>query len=182
MKELILVLVDMLLKYKLTANQFFFLSLKIYQLDEKLYKYLETTSPLSRNELFDLEERGFIINVNQSANDYWADGFIVSKKFVILINPSSLQAEEFWEIFPGFYEADQKRMPLKGIQKDSFLNRYASIVSSNPGLHERIMRALRYQKGREDIRLRIDSWVEAKTWERLEQEIDQIRKKMNGQI
>jgi len=182
MRDYILVLVDMLLKFKLTANQFIFLFLKVYQVDEKLYKYLETTRPLSRDELFDLEERGFIININQSANDYWADGYIVSKRFIIMLNPASLQAEEFWDTYPGFYQGEHQKLPLKGIQKDYFLNHYASTVLEVPNLHERIMRALRFQKGKEDIKQRIDTWFEAKTWERIEQEIDQIRKKMNGQI
>jgi ribonuclease HIII len=54
-------------------------------------------------------------------------------------------------------------------------------VRNNEVLHERIMRALRFQKGKEEITIRIDRWFEAQTWESVEQELEQIRKKVYGQ-
>jgi hypothetical protein len=181
MKQSILELVDVLLKHKLTANQFIFLYLKYINQDERLYRYLETTRPLSQGEINDLEEKGLILNINQSANDYWADGFIVSKKFIKALFPGHSQAEEFWDIYPAFHVENQRQIPLKGILKETFLNEYAELVSSENYLHDRIMRALRFQKGQQIINLRIDKWLLMKMWERVEAEIEQIRKHIEGQ-
>ena len=85
MKDYILELVDLFLRYKLSANQFIFMYLKVMKKDEQLYRYLETARPLSPKELHDLEERGFITNINPGANDYYADGFIVYDKFTRII-------------------------------------------------------------------------------------------------
>lgn len=181
MRDSILMLVDMLLKNKLTANQFIFMYLKIIKMDEKLYQYLETSNPLSRKELTILEERGFIVNVNPTVNDYWADGYLVTKRFHDAISPDHSYAEEFWETYPAFYNNNQKQLPLKNIAKHDFLNRYTMIVRSEADLHERIMRSLRYQKGVGEIMVRIDRWMDNCTWESIEQEIDHLRRKINGQ-
>lgn len=180
MKDNILELVDLLLKHKLTANQFIFLYLKINNMDEKLYRYLETTRPLSKNELFDLEEKGFIVNINQSADDYWADGFVVSDRFIKAFEPNTILAEEFWDTFPGFFINQGFDNPLKTIPKKEFLFRYAAFVETDNKLHHRIMRALRFQKGKGEVKSRIERWFDNHTWEQIEEELDQVRKKADG--
>jgi len=181
MNEYLQELVALFLKYKLSANQFIFMYLKLIKKDEHLYRYLETARPLSRNEINDLEERGFITNINTGANDYWADGYIVTDRFKKIMEPDRSLAEEFWNTYPGFGLINNQRAPLKGVSKSEFLQRYAMYVRNNEVLHERIMRALRFQKGKEEITIRIDRWFEAHTWESVEQELEQIRKKVYGQ-
>jgi hypothetical protein len=180
MKDETVELVDFLLAKKLTANQFVFLYLKHKGEDQRLYRYLETVRPLFKEEIFDLEERGFIINVN-SPSQYWADNYIVSNKFSKIIDPDVSLAEEFWNTYPGFCDINGSRAPLKGIAKDDFLHKYAVFVQKNSGVHQRIMQALRYQKGNDDVKMRIDRWFDAHTWESVEQDLKKIKRTVYGQ-
>lgn len=180
MKDESIELVDLLLKHKLTANQFVFLYLKLKNEDKRLYMYLETVRPLFKEEIFDLEERGLIVNIN-SPSQYWADNYIVSGKFAKAIEPDISLAEEFWNTYPGFCDINGNRAPLKGIGKEEFLDKYAKYVRRKADLHDRIMQALRYQKGKDEVKMRIDRWFDARTWESIEQDLKKIKRTVYGQ-
>jgi hypothetical protein len=184
MKEEMLNVADLLIKHKLSANQYFFLYLKHKNQEERLYTYLETVRKLSKEELFDLEERGFIVNANPSAEDYWADRFLVTPKFAKIVDPDLSTANEFWEAYPNFIYINGRRTSLKAIDKDSFLFLYADFVHKDPKLHARILKALRYQKGSGEVNMRIDKWFKAKLWESVEkelQDLQQVKHKIYGQ-
>lgn len=155
--------------------------LKHIKADLQLYTYLEKIDKLQKKELYDLEERGFLINLNKNAQDYFADQWILTDKFSRLIDPEPLEAEQFWATYPGFALINGKRQTLKGIDKDDFLAEYTRKVSRVKGLHDRIMKALRYQKGMDEINIRIDKWFNAKTWESVEQAQQELRKEVYGQ-
>jgi hypothetical protein len=181
MKDDILDIVDILLKLRLTANQFLFMFLKHKKKDEQLYRYLQDVKALTENEMYDLEERGFIVNINSKANEYWADRYLVTQKFVKELEQDSEYAEEFWGVYPGFCLINTSKAPLKGINKDDFLNKYTSFVKKDELLHKRIMKSLRYQKGKDELKIRIDKWFDSRTWESVEEEISIMNRKVYGQ-
>ncbi len=177
MKDDIIELVNLLLKHRMTANQFVFLYLKVRQKDETLYRYLETTRPLSEKELHDLEERGLIINLNRSANDYWADQYHVSEGFANIIDPYLRMAEDFWNLYPITQLDGKRKMLLKSVDKIEFLFSYAFAVMLDSQLHLSAMRALRYLIGKEQVHLRIDHWFEQQKWKSVESELAVLRDK-----
>lgn len=181
MKEEILDIVESLLKLKLTANQFIFLYLKHKKKDEELYRYLDNVKALTQAEMFDLEERGFVVNINSNANEYWADRYLVTEKFVKAIELNLEKAEEFWDLYPGFCFIKTSKAPLKGINKDDFLHKYNAFIKKDDILHKRIMKALRYQKGKDEVKIRIDRWFDSCTWESVEEELTILNKAVYGQ-
>lgn len=175
MKDEISEWVNLLLKHRLTANQFIFLYLKVRHKDEALYRYLETTRALSAKELNELEERGLIINANVSANDYWADHYIVADGFAKIIDPFLQMAEEFWSLYPSMPLDGRRKTLLKSVDKIEFLFAYAFTVMLDNQIHASAMRALRYLIGKKEVNQRIDVWVEEKRWRTTEKEISSIR-------
>lgn len=175
MKDTTLELVDTLLDLQLSANQYVFLYLKYKKDDVRLYKYLEKVRPLSQKEMDNLEERGLIVNVNKAPNDYLPDRYLVTQKFVKAIEPSLKPAEEFWDAYPGFTSINGTKAALKAISKDDFLFKYADLVKRDKELHQRIMRALRYMKGRDEVKMRIDKWIDSRMWETVESELEVLK-------
>jgi len=177
MKDEILQWINLLLKHRLTANQFVFIYLKVRQKDEALYRYLETTRPLSEKELHDLEKRGLIINANRSANDYWADQYLVADAFAEIIDPFLAMAEEFWNLYPNTPSHGKRKTLLKAVEKVEFLFNYAFAVMLDNRVHHSAMRALRYLLGKGEVSMRIDLWFENKKWETVEDELAAMREK-----
>lgn len=175
MKDVISEWVNLLLKHRLTANQFIFLYLKVRHKDEALYRYLETTRALSEKELNELEERGLIINANVSANDYWADQYIVAEGFVNIIDPYLHMAEDFWNLYPSMPLDGKRKTLLKPVDKIEFLFAYAFAVMLDNQIHAAAMRSLRYLIGKKEVNERIDRWFEDKKWQATEVEISSIR-------
>lgn len=175
MKDEISEWVNLLLKHRLTANQFIFLYLKVRHKDEALYRFLETTRALSEKELNELEERGFIINANVSANDYWADHYIVADGFAKIIDPFLRMAEDFWNLYPHMPLDGKRKTLLKAVDKIEFLFSYAFSVMLDNQVHASAMRALRYLIGKKEVNQRIEVWFEHKKWKTIEAEISSIR-------
>jgi len=177
MKDEILAWIKLLLKHGLTANQFVFIYLKVRQKDELLYRYLETTRPLSEKELNDLEEKGLIINANHNANDYWADRYLIADGFARIIDPYLKMAEEFWDLYPHMPLDGKVKTLLKSVEKVEFLFNYAFRVMLDDKIHPSAMRALRYLIGKSEVNQRIDHWFDQNRWRAVENELILLREK-----
>jgi len=138
--------VQFLADYKLTADEFLFMWLCHTKDWANIYKYVEFVGGFQPSMIRKLEDRGLVINVNKRG-EYFADSFIVAEDFAGKAFSEDFEqcAQEFWDAYPSWLWIDGKKMPAKNWDMMAFEKFYVSKVKNTPGLHTRIMRALRYQ-------------------------------------
>jgi hypothetical protein len=171
-------LVEFLAKHQLSSDQFLFMFL-IYTEDyPSLYRYTEQVKGLSPQEVQDLVRRGYMINENRGDNQYWADSFIITDKFVSEIyKRNNDPASEFWEAYPSVIYNDGKRFNGKTADKEKFFEMYMKKVGFSERLHGRVMSALKYGMETNAITMGIEKWFKSEQWAQLDKEIKQNSEK-----
>ncbi len=168
---------DKLIELKITPNQFLFCYLIHTDNYAEIYRYTEKGAGWKKEELENLVNRGFIMNINQDG-EWFSDGFIVTEKFTKgFLFDAYEKAKEFYEAYPAFGSIDGKPFPTKKIAPDKFYSLYNKVTGEKIEVHERAMKALDYAKKTGLANMRIDNWVESRMWEHIEKSLKHAAQK-----
>jgi len=162
--------VKILARKKVTADQFVFLYLTHTNDFTSLYRYISEVRKFELKELEDLEDRGYLINLNPKSNQTFADNYIVGDKFLegILLPDAEKAAQEFWDAYPAYAFFNAKRAPLKSCDKEKFTKMYVSKIKYSTHEHLRILAALDYAKRNELTNMSIVNWIASEQWKEVE--------------
>jgi hypothetical protein len=149
---------------KVTADQFLFLYLIHTNDYASLYRYINEVRKFKKEEIQDLEDRGYVINLGH--NGTYADNFMVTDKFLsgILLSDVNEAAQEFWDRYPSFAFFNGKRAPLKSCDKEKLFKLYADKVKYLLSEHSRILEALDYAVRNDLAQMSIVKWVASEQW------------------
>lgn len=165
--------VELLIKHSLTPNQFLLLVLTHEKRIDLIYKYSELGRGFTRKEIEDLENRGYIININKNPDELYADSIVVTDKFLAdyQTDDNSL-AEEFLAAYPSYIWIDGKKIPAKNMEPDELYQLYAKKTRNNPTKHKMIMQCLGYAKRTLNINMGIEKWVKTEQWRVIKEEME----------
>lgn len=159
-------LVEFLAKHRLTSDQLLFMFLIYSEEYSLLYQYCEQVKGLHPEEVQDLVRRGYLVNMNDKANQYWADSFIVTEKFTSEIYKHAEDAAlEFWNTYPSPLYIEGRAYSTKGVDKEEFIELYMKKIGFSKRLHKRVMDTLAYAIREGTANMRIDKWFKGKPWE-----------------
>lgn len=156
--------VSFLCKHKMTGDQFLFCCL-IYERDiAGLYKIVQERGQFDKNEIRDLEDRGYVINSN-TGDEAFHDGYEITEKFIEEIyGQKSSMWEEILELYPQFIFFDNKRIPAQSADLDALRIIYSSKIQRNVKKHKEIMELLKYAVDNDLISMGIDKWIRGEQW------------------
>lgn len=163
---------------KVTADQFLFLYLTHTNDFGSLYRYVNEVRKFTPEEIEDLENRGYVINLGN--NGTFADNFMVTDKFLegILLPDINVAAQEFWDRYPSFAMFNGKRAALKSCDKEAVFKLYASKVKYQQAEHIRILDALDYAIRNDLAQMGIVKWIASEQW----LEVEKLMKTPEGDI
>jgi len=170
--------VKTLVDFNITADQFLLLwltHLKDYKL---LYRYVSMGDGFTSNVVADLEKKGYLLNLNNTYDNY-VDSFIVTDKFkeTLFNSDDEIAPQEFWDNYPRLLYINGKRFSARAINKDKFFEDYQKEVGHSIDKHNKVMNCLKYAVKNRLISMGIQKWFESKQWETIEEEIE-LRRKM----
>jgi hypothetical protein len=167
---------DLLVKHKITANQFLFLYLIHTQNFAILYELVHKGHGFSPEDIEDLEQRDLIINLNKTPNEFYADSFIVTDRFAMdLFIENEQAAQEFWECYPLLINIDFRKIPAKTVNKEVFFKDYTKKIGHSKIKHDKVMTALRYAIKNDRINMGIKKWFESEQWVEIQSELEQLK-------
>ncbi len=197
-------LVNKLVEHKLTFEQFFLCF--IHYLDDQktgakpikstlvgkypianIYRYASAVGPFTVDSVNDLAERGYLETSYKSGDKIAPDEMRVTDKFVeAFIGVKSNNFEEFWEEYPAFtdnFDDSRKgKIPLKACGKDEARKIFLDKVGSEEDFNK-IMHGLRVAKSKDEVKMRIDNWLNAEYWTAYQDdEIDEFKSSTNRTI
>ncbi len=160
--------VGFLTKHNMSGDQFLFCCLVHEKKLSLIYKIFNERDGFNVDELRDLEDRGFVINMNKD-NDLFADMYVVTDKFTSGIYGEDFHIwQEFIDLYPQFIFIDQKRIPAQSTDLDKLRQIYISKISRNINKHKKIMASLRYAVDHDLINMGIQKWVTSEQWKAVE--------------
>lgn len=154
-----------MVRHNVRADQVLF----IYLIYTKRYSDITMlfNSPLrgfSSEVIQDLVERGLIQDLNKEG-EMFADLYMVSDSVANdLFVHTDFPAEEFWDTYPPFMHIQGKRVPIRGVPKETFLKTYMKKIQRNPNVHRKVMKALKTAIGQGEVNMRIDNWILSEMW------------------
>lgn len=157
--------VKFMIRHNIRADQVLFIYL-VYmrRLSDITLLFKSPLRGFSHEVIKDLEDRGYIQDLNQ-AGEKFADMFIISDTLINdLFMDTDFPAEQFWEAYPSHMYIQDKRVPIRGVPKDTFLSRYMSKIRRNPNIHRKVMKALEREKAEGGVNMRIDNWFFSESW------------------
>jgi len=165
---------DLLVKHKITANQFLFLYLIYTQEYATLYELVHKGHGFSPDDIQDLEKRNLILNLNKTPNEFYADSFVVMDEFALDLFIEDTQAAlEFWETYPLLISIDFRRIPAKTVNKEVFFKDYTKKIGHSKIKHDKVMEALKYAIKNDRINMGIKKWFESEQWVEIQTELEQ---------
>lgn len=167
-----------MVKKKLNPNQMFLLILIHLGLQPQIEEYFNTLK-ISREEIDDMIQRGYLINFNQD-DEYMIDRFTVTEKFTedLFMEDPHLKFYEFWDAYPAFITIDTRRIPARSTDKDALCDRYCQHITT-VDQHICAMSALQWGIKRGMVCMGIEKFVASRQWEVLYQEM--IKEKQHEQ-
>lgn len=161
--------VEFLCKHNMSGDQFLFCCLIYERKFDLLYKIHNERAAFDRDELNDLEDRGYIINSNKS-DDTYCDMYIVTDKFIDEIyKQEPLMWEEVINTYPHFMMIDGKRAPLQGGDLDTLKVIYLLKIIKSPSKHKKVMKCLHWAIEHDMIVMGLEKWVKGEQWRAIEQ-------------
>ena len=164
--------VSTLTGFDVTANQFLFLWLTYLKEYALMYEYVQNRDGFTSEEIKDLQEKGYVMSLNQEG-EYYVDSYVITDKFseTLFNEDPTLAAQEFWDTYPRLLYIDRKRFSARNTNKDLFLEVYQKQVGFSIDTHKRVMNALRYAINNKLVSMGIQKWFESKQWETIEEEM-----------
>lgn len=165
---------DFLMKHTISPNQFLFLWLIMNGKYSLLYKYCEEIKSFSKNEIFQLVDKGFIEKPKEaSGGALFADDFVVTKKFRSLVFAEDPEAmfQEFWNLYPNYLFINSKKVPTKGTNMEELEERYVKMIKDNLSLHNAIIASVEWGKQHGFLNTGILKFFESRAWDYIHQEM-----------
>ena len=162
----------LLIKYKLTPNQFFFAYLLHEGRNDLLKKYcnVETGVGLFKaDDVKTLEERGYIININAIKDGFqqsFVESFICTstfKELAFLEYEEPLQ--ELMAVYPNILTIEGKNFPAKSIDPAILGPIYLKNIKADFDTHIEVLGLTQYAVRNNLITTDLDKYVKSKIWE-----------------
>ena len=162
----------LLVKYKLTPNQFFFAYLLHDGRYDLLKKYcnVETGVGLFKaDDLRALEEKGYVVNINPIENNIqqaYMDSFICTstfKELAFLEYEEPLQ--ELMKVYPQILSKDSRNFPAKSIDPAILGPIYMKNINADYDTHIEVLGLTQYAVRNNLITTDVDKYVKSKMWE-----------------
>jgi hypothetical protein len=163
--------INFLCKHKITAGQFLLLYLTLTKDMGNLYKYVHEVKPWDKKDTKDLEERGYLINMNTGDNSF-GDMYVVQEKFYKeMWVDLDFAGEELWETYPAFFIiSGGKKLPARSCDKDKLVSNYHRLIKTNMKKHKEVIELLKIAVSRNEINMGIEKWVGSEQWKILKEE------------
>lgn len=160
--------VDFLSRHNMSGDQFLFCCLIYEKKFDLIYKIFNERGGFDRDELNDLEDRGYVINLNKE-NDTYADMYTVTPKFKDEIYGEEYSMwKEFVDTYPQFIFIEGRRIPAQSTDLDALKNIYFSKIARSVSKHKKVMQALIYASDHDMINMGIEKWVKGEQWKSVE--------------
>lgn len=131
-----------------------------------IYRYLELVGRWPDEEIHDLVERGYLYDRNDGKN-YYPDKLEVSEKFTEAVFASIEDFERFVSTYPSFVEnfndPRKEDIPLKAVDMEKVERIFNRKVTSKIEF-KRLMKALKWAKENEKIKMNILNYVSGEIW------------------
>lgn len=191
---------DLLVKLKITPNQFYLCWLLYWDHKDgkggkrrnpngehviaNLYRYARTVKNFTMVEKQDLMKKGLIEICNKNAKDT-LDMYEVTQKFIDTVLVNRKMEDEFWDAYPSeiphFDNPSKPNINLKVCVQDKVKAKYRALVKTK-NRHEKVMEILDWAKRQQKIRMSISNFVDAKMWEQFEEAMERDGEGPQGQF
>jgi hypothetical protein len=160
--------VDFLCRHKMSGDQFLFCCL-IYERKLPLnYKIFNERNGFDRDELQDLEDRGYVVNKN-TGEDTYTDMYEVTEKFTEEIYGEKYSMwNEFLNTYPQFIFIEGKRIPAQSTDLDELKKVYFHKIGNSVKKHREVIALLIYASDQDLISMGIEKWVKGEQWRTIE--------------
>lgn len=161
---------DALSRYNLTPNQYVFLFLTHTRQYATMYKFGQEGPSFSAEEIGNLVDRGFILNLNK-AGYYYMDFFVLTDEIGqdLFDQDREKAALEFWNAYPIFLRDSRtgETFSLLTTDKQQFLKDYYVRIGHSERRHCQVMEALDYALDKKLIDMNIRQWLDSEQWKSL---------------
>ncbi|GAB3639667.1 hypothetical protein [Spirosoma arcticum] len=154
-------------RYHITPNQYVFLFLTHARQYASMYRYCQEGPGFRPEEIVDLENRGYLLNLNR-AGHYYLDFFVLTDAIGSdLFEQNRDQAGlAFWNAYP-IYVRDSvtgETSLLINTDKKQWLTDYYLSVGHSPQKHSQVMDALDYAMDKDLVDIDIRQWLDSEQW------------------
>ena len=153
--------------YHITPNQYVFLFLTHARQYAAMYKYCQEGPGFSPDEIADLEQRGFILNLNK-AGYYYLDFFVLTDAIGsdLFDQDRDRAGLNFWNAYPIYLRDSHtgETFSLINTDKKQWLADYYLHVGHSPEKHTQVMDALDYAMDKDLIDMNIRHWLDSEQW------------------
>ncbi|GAA4409933.1 hypothetical protein GCM10023187_33920 [Nibrella viscosa] len=158
---------DALIRYRITPSQYVFLFLTHTRQYAALYKYGQEGNGFTAEEIQDLIDRDFIIDLNKDGY-YYVDFFVVTDEIGkdLFETDREKAALEFWNAYPvQLRDPDTGQIySLVKTNKPRFLADYYLRIGHSDEKHRQVMEALHYAIDKGMIDMTIRQWFDSEQW------------------
>jgi len=181
---------DLLVKWKITPNQFWLCWLLYWDHQEgkggkrrkpndesaivNFYRYCTSVRQFKINEIRDLQAKGLV--TTPSKTKIIVDRLEVTQKFIDGVLVTRDMADEFWDAYPtwinNFDHPSKPQINLKSCVQSDIKSLYKSLVKTKKR-HRKVMEILDWALRHDKIRFSIANFVKAKMWEQFEELMEQ---------
>ena len=167
---------DFLCRHNMSGDQFLFCCLIYEKRYNLIYKIFNERGGFDRDELNDLEDRGYVINLNKE-NDTYCDMYSVTDKFRDeMYGEESTMWQELTSTYPQFIFIDGKRIPAQSTDLDQLRVVYFSKIANSIKKHREIIQLLIYASDHDLVNMGIEKWIRGEQWKAIEHLINESPK------
>lgn len=153
--------------YHITPNQYVFLFLTHARQYAAMYRYCQEGPGFRPEEITDLENRGFILNLNK-AGYYYLDFFVLTDTVGsdLFDQDRDRAGLALWNAYPIYRRDSATGEPFSLINTDKkqWLADYYLRVGHSPTEHSRVMDALDYAIDKDLVDMNIRQWLDSEQW------------------
>lgn len=153
--------------YHITPNQYVFLFLTHARQYEAMYRYCQEGPGFQPDEIADLENRGYVLNLNR-AGHYFLDFFVLTDAIGhdLFEQDRDRSGLAFWNAYPIYvrHSTTGETSLLINTDKKQWLADYYLRVGHSPKEHSRVMDALDYAMDKDLIDMNIRQWLDSEQW------------------
>lgn len=164
--------VGFLCKHNMSGDQFLFCCLVYEKRFDLIYKVYNERGAFDRDELRDLEDRGYVVNMNKGS-DTFADMYVVTDKFKDGIYAEELVLwQEILSTYPQWIFIEGKRLPAQSTDLDLLRVIYFTKIGKSLKKHKEIVDLLIYASDHDLINMGIEKWIKGEQWKSIRQILD----------
>src|SRR5437899_5885237 len=171
---------EFLCRTKITPNQFYICYLLYNKEYSLLQQYINEVGLFKKQDLHNLIDKGFILNMNPKADVFNIIDLCVTLEFTefMLVEPEEA-VEEFFKEYPDQLVVNGIKVPAKGLtfsDEAELKKRYIQIIKKNKFLHLDIINIVKdYKKNNNGYAtMKIDKFVTSQYWLVLQKKGDKV--------